>query len=119
MLRKLLIVIVVAGLTALVTPAKAHAWGAAHVGYTHVGPSGVYHYGRTAAVGPYGAYSGAHAGAYGYGGSSYHAGGAYGYHGDSYGGYHYDSGYHYGGGYHYGSMSYGREGYEAGVYRRW
>jgi len=60
-------------LAALVTAGEAQAWGAYHVGYTHVGPAGVYHYGRTAAVGPYGGayarmpYSG-YAGAYGYGG---------------------------------------------------
>src|SRR6267378_3095802 len=49
---------------------KAPAWGGLHVGYTHVGPAGVDHYGHTAAVGPYGAY-----GRYG---GAYHAGVHYG-----------------------------------------
>jgi len=118
MLRNSTIVAIVAGIAALLTPAPAQAWGAAHVGYTHVGPSGVYHYGRTAAVGPYGAYSGAHVGGYGYGGTAYHAG-AYGY-GGAYGGaYHYNTGYGYGGAYNYGTIPYGGYGYESGVYRRW
>jgi hypothetical protein len=117
MLRNSLIVAIVAGLTALLTPTRAQAWGAAHVGYTHVGPNGAYHYGRTAAVGPYGAYSGGHVGGYGYGGASYHAGGAYGHEGAYGGAYHYNTGY--GGAYHYGTMSYGGDRYEGGVYRRW
>ena len=103
---------------ALLTPTDAHAWGGGHVGYTHVGPNGVYHYGATAARGPYGAYSGAHVGAYGAGGATYHAGSAYGYRGGSaYGGaYNYNTGY--GGAYHYGTVpSYGY-GYSSGVYRR-
>ena len=60
----------------------AQGWGAYHVGYTHVGPAGAYHVGRTAAVGPYGgAYArvpgpAGYAGAYGYGG--FRAGGVYG-----------------------------------------
>jgi hypothetical protein len=113
MLRKSLALAIAIGLAAFLTPAKAHAWGAAHVGYTHVGPNGVYHYGRTAAVGPYGAYSGAHVGGYGYGGA-YHYGGAYGGYGDAY---HYNTGY--GGAYHYGTVPAGEYGYRAGVYRRW
>jgi hypothetical protein len=72
---------------------EAQAWGAYHVGYTHVGPAGAYRVGATAAAGPYGgAYArvpggGGYAGAYGYGG--FRAGGAYG------------------------------GAYAAGVYRRW
>src|SRR5262245_54693195 len=114
MLRKSLLIAIIAALAALLTPSEAHAWGARHVGYTHVGPNGVYPYGANAAVGPYGAYGGAHSGFYGYGGASYHAGyGA----GVGYGGaYHYNTGY--GGAYHYGTfptVGYGA----AGVYRRW
>ncbi len=101
------------------TTSEAHAWGAAHVGYTHVGYGGVQHYGATAARGPYGSYSSSHVGAYGYGGTSYHAGsvGAVGHGGAAYGGYHaytpaYSGGYAIGG-YHYGTTS----AYSAGVYR--
>jgi hypothetical protein len=95
------------------TPAAADAYGAAHVGYTHVGPNGVYHTGATAgpngyhtstgyhSTNPYGAnyhygatstpYGGGyHYGATGYGGAGY-----------GYGGYHYSTGYGTGGGYHY------------------
>ncbi len=31
----------------LLTASEVHAYGAAHVGYTHVGPNGVQHYGAT------------------------------------------------------------------------
>lgn len=76
-------------LAALLTPAKVDAYGAAHVGYTHVGPNGVYHTGETAVAGPGGVYAGGHTTAAGYGGGyagGYHAGyrGAYG--GATYGG---------------------------------
>ena len=56
---------------------EAHAWGAYHAGYTHVGPSGVYHAGTTSYHGGYG--------------GGYHSGGGYHYGGASGGG-----GYHYG-----------------------
>ena len=116
MLRKSLFVAIAAALGALLSPAEARAWGARHVGYTHVGPAGVQHYGRTVAAGPNGVYAGGHAGAYGYGGASYHAGGAVGV-GGAYGGaYHYNTGY--GGAYHYGAVNTGY-GYTGGVYRRW
>ncbi len=101
-------VCIVAGFTAflvLATPANAHAWGAAHVGYTHVGPGGVYHAGATGYRGGYGGgYGGAHYGAYrgGYGGA-YHS---YGYGGAAAGGYRYGS---------YGGYS----AYRGGVYRGW
>jgi hypothetical protein len=119
MKRNIFVLALAAGLVVLGSAAKVQAWGAAHVGYTHVGPSGVQHYGATAARGPSGSYSGSHYGAYGAGGSSYHAGYSseshYG--GSSYGGYHsyspsYSGGYA-AGGYHYGSSG----GYSAGVYR--
>ena len=114
MLRKFLFLTLASAAMALVTSSQAQAWGAYHVGYTHVGYGGVQHYGHTSVAGPYGGYSGSHYGAYGAGGS-YHAG--YGY-GDRYGSY---GGYHYGGysGYHYGGYpAYGSE-YRAGVYRAW
>ncbi len=114
-----------ATLLVLGTASRAHAWGAYHVGYTHVGPGGVQHWGRTAGFGPYGGFSTGHAGAYGYGG--YHAGYGYGYHA-GYGGYGYHAGYGYGGyhpyapayggGYAVGGYHYGGYGaYGAGVYR--
>ena len=109
MLQKSFFTAVAAALVALMTPAHADAYGAAHIGYTHVGPAGVHHYGASAARGPYGAYSGAHAGGYGA-----HYGAAYGAH---YGGaYHYNTGA--GGAYHYGAVHTGGYGYAAGVYRR-
>ncbi len=117
MFQKTLIAMLTAGSIALLSPADAQAWGAAHVGYTHVGPAGVSHYGGTAARGPYGAYSGAHAGAYGYGGASYHAGYGTGYAVGGAGAYHYNTGY--ASPYHYGTMPYGGTGYAGGVYRRY
>jgi hypothetical protein len=102
---------------ALLSPDNANAWGARHVGYTHVGPNGIYHYGANARVGPYGVYGGAHAGYHSYAGATYHAGygAARGY---GYGGaYHYNTGY--GGAYHYGAMPYGGYGVAAGAYHRW
>ncbi len=110
MLRKPIIAAVAAALLSLLSPTDARAWGGMHVGYTHVGPNGVQHYGRTVGVGPYGAYSGGHYGSYGYGGA-YHAG---------YGeGYHYNTGYTTGGAYHYGTIGVGGYGYgyTGGVYR--
>ena len=89
MLRKIVCVALVAAAAMLMTAAQAQAWGAYHVGYTHVGPEGVQHYGRTVGVGPYGAYSGAHYGSYGayggYRGASYGSAYRYGY--DPYGAY--------------------------------
>jgi len=109
----------VAGLFA--TSSDAKAWGAYHVGYTHVGPGGVQHYGHTAAAGPYGGYSSSHYGAHGYGGGSYHSGYGGGYHaGYGGGGYHYSGGSYGGataGGFRYGG--YNRGGYGGGVYRRY
>jgi hypothetical protein len=115
MLFRTLFVALAATLLTLWTASPAQAWGAYHVGYTHVGYGGVQHYGRTAVVGPYGAYGGAHYGGVGYGGAYR---GGYGY-GDRYGGaYGYHAGY---GGYDYGGFRAGGVygGYRAGVYRRW
>jgi hypothetical protein len=116
MKRNAFVIALAAGLLMLGSSSQVHAWGAAHVGYTHVGPGGVQHYGATAAVGPGGAYGGAHASAYG-AGSAYHAG--YG-SATTYGGtaaYHSyapNSGGAYAvGGYHYGGA------YSAGVYRHY
>jgi hypothetical protein len=119
MLRKFLVLALLTATATLLTASRVHAWGAFHVGYTHVGAGGVEHFGRTAAVGPYGAYSGGHVGAYGYGGASYHAGYGYGgTYGSSYSSYHYAASPYYGS--YYGGMSsaslYGGE-YRAGVYR--
>lgn len=92
-----LLVPVAASLIAVLCPSEVGAYGAAHVGYTHVGPNGVQHYGATAANGPNGHYTTEHAGAYGNNGayragygtantpSGYHAAGGY--------DYHYSSGY--------------------------
>jgi hypothetical protein len=118
-MKRIILVVAFAVALVLATNSKAQAWGAAHVGYTHVGPAGVQHYGRTVAAGPGGVYGGAHYGAYGYGGGSYHAGYGYGA-GGAYGGYHaytpaYGGGYAVGG-YHYGGY-YGGDVYRAGVYR--
>lgn len=106
MLNKIILSAVVAALAALLAPSEAHAYGAAHVGYTHVGPSGVYHTGATAAYGPRGAYAGGHTSAYGYGGGAYHSGGgAYDARYGGGGGYHYSAGY--AGGAAYGGYRYG------------
>jgi hypothetical protein len=102
MKRQFLFLVLAAALLVLGTPAKAHAWGAFHVGYTHVGLFGVQHYGATVGVDRFG-YRGAYGGLYrdDYGGL--------------YGGYRryypdYTGGYVVGG-YHYGSV------YTPGVYR--
>jgi hypothetical protein len=76
MMQKLVLTAVAAALVMFGSPAKASAHGAAHAGYTHVGPNGVYHAGATA-VGGYGRgyhYGWAHGGAVGgyrYGGIGY------------------------------------------------
>jgi hypothetical protein len=122
MKRQVLSLALAAAVAVLGTSSEAQAWGAAHAGYTHVGPGGVYHQGYTAARGPYGAYGGAYRGGYGYG--ARYGGGYYGgYHAYTpyyYGGYRaytpYYSGGYAAGGYHYGG-AYG--GYRAGVYRAW
>jgi hypothetical protein len=104
MLRKILLPVLAAALVTLLVASQAQAWGGFHVGYTHVGPGGVYHYGRTVGYGGYGGYGGYRYGGYGYGGAYRYGygdrfGGAY------YGGYHYAPSYY--GGYHYGGVRYG------------
>ena len=74
MLNKIVPLSIAIALAALLTPTQVDAYGAAHVGYTHVGPNGVQHYGATAVATPHGDYSTAHYGAYGAGGGEYHAG---------------------------------------------
>jgi len=106
MLNKIILPAVAVALSALLTPSEVGAYGAAHVGYTHVGPNGVQHYGATAVATPHGDYSTQHASAYGASGGAYHA--ASGTAATTAGGYHYDTRY-YGGAttgsvdsYHYG-----------------
>jgi hypothetical protein len=96
MLNKSLFAACLVVLALLASSSKAQAWGAAHVGYTHVGPGGVYHAGATGYRG-YGGYGG------------YRSGGGVGYGG----GYRYGVGGY--GGYHYG----GYGGYRAGYARSW
>jgi len=111
MRKKIILSAVVAAVATLLTPSLAHAYGAAHVGYTHVGPNGVYHTGETAVRGPEGNtyVRGGTTGA-GYGGA-YHTGGAS-YSGGAYGGYHYNAGYSGAGGVRYGgTTTYGGYGY--------
>jgi hypothetical protein len=105
MLNKIMLLMAAGALMALLTPSEAGAYGAAHVGYTHVGPSGVYHKGATATSGPGGASASSHTSAYGTGGGAYHSasGGASG-SGGAAGGYHYSGASH--GGAAYGSAHY-------------
>jgi len=58
MFRMFLVPAFLATLLTVLTSAPAHAYGAAHVGYTTVSPTGnVQHYGATAASGPGGSYA--------------------------------------------------------------
>jgi len=91
MLAKIILPAVTAALVVLVLPARLDAYGAAHVGYTHVGPNGVYHAGETAVARPGGDYVGGRTTAVGtdrvgYGGVDNRGGAAV-------GGYHYTTGY--------------------------
>jgi hypothetical protein len=86
-----------AALLVLVLPAELGAYGAVHRGYTHVGPNGVYHTGRTAVATPYGVAATRNTNVAGYGG--YRGGAAYG------AGYRYTPGY--GGVPAYGGYRYG------------
>ena len=73
-MRNTFAIVIAAALVVLAMPTKVDAYGAAHYGYTHVGPSGVYHTGGSVAYGPRGVAETGHTSAYGYGGASYHAG---------------------------------------------
>ena len=57
MLKKLGLVTFAAAVLVMALPSVVTAYGAAHVGYTHVGPSGVYHTGETVSRGPGGTYA--------------------------------------------------------------
>jgi hypothetical protein len=89
MLKTILAAAVTAALMVLLLPSKVDAYGAAHVGYTHVGPNGVYHTGETVGYGPRGEYSTGHTTAYGAGGAEYRGGYGYGTTGGAAGGYRY------------------------------
>src|SRR5262249_19130807 len=112
MLKKIILAACVAAVLALALPSRASAYGAAHVGYTHVGPNGVYHTGETVARGPGGTYGTAHTGAYGTGGGAYHAGYGGAYHAGYGGAYGAAGGYRYTPS--YGGASYGAAGYHYG-----
>ena len=73
MLNKIVLLVAAGAVAVLLAPSQARAYGAAHVGYTHVGPNGVYHTGETAVAGPRGAAVGGQTTAVGAGGSAYHS----------------------------------------------
>ena len=109
MTKTILLPAIAAALAALLMPTPADAYGAAHVGYTHVGPNGVYHASDTVARGPEGnTYAAGHTTAVGAGGSAYHS---------SYGAASTSSGYHagYAGEYHYSPTYSGGEAHYAYV----
>ena len=107
MLRRIVSLAVVAAFGALLTPDQVNAYGAAHVGYTHVGPNGVYHAGATTTSGYGGSSATYHAGyttTNGAGGVN-HYGTTAGYGTTGYGaagGYHYSTGYGSAGAVNYG-----------------
>jgi len=76
MLQKMILAALAVALVVLALPSEVSGYGAAHVGYTHVGPNGVYHTGETAVAGPGGAYAGGRTTAAGYGGTEYRGGSA-------------------------------------------
>jgi hypothetical protein len=95
MLKRIALAAFAATLAVLVSPARVSAYGACHVGYTHVGPNGVYHTGETVARGPGGTYAGGHTTAYGAGGAAYHSGYGATTGGAAYGAHYSTEGYHY------------------------
>jgi hypothetical protein len=106
MLKKFFLAASTAALVALAVPSEVKAYGAAHVGYTHVGPNGAYHTGRTVASGPGGTYAGGRTTAHGAGGAAYRGGAAVG--GARYGGGAAAGGYRYSGGAAVGGYGYVR-----------
>jgi hypothetical protein len=78
MFKKTILAAVVAAMLVILTPSTASAYGAAHVGYTAVGPNGAYHSGATAVSGAGGGYavSGRQTAA-GYGGAATRSGTVY------------------------------------------
>jgi heterogeneous nuclear ribonucleoprotein A1/A3 len=110
MLKMICAAAVTAALVVLMVPSKVDGYGAAHVGYTHVGPNGVYHTGETVGYGPGGSFSTGHTSAYGAGGGEYHGGYGYGTTaGGAAGGYRYGGAA--GGDYRYGGAAVGGYGY--------
>jgi hypothetical protein len=105
MVQKIVLTAVAAALVTFGSPSTASAHGVGHVGYTHVGPGGVYHAGATA-VGGYGGYR------YGY---HYGAVGGYRYGWGPYGAAGYRSGWPYAAGGYYGYPYYAYP-YGVGVY---
>jgi hypothetical protein len=88
MLRSILVPALLAAAAGLLTASHAHAYGACHTGYTHVGPGGVQHVGQTTAVGPGGqAYHHSSAGAAGPAGGAYSSSTTRAYSPSAYGGY--------------------------------
>jgi hypothetical protein len=73
MLKKMVLAALATALGVLVLPSLVSAYGACHVGYTHVGPNGAYRTSETVARGPEGAYAGGRTTAYGAGGAAYGA----------------------------------------------
>jgi hypothetical protein len=72
-MKQMVFAALAATLVMFARPSHADAYGAAHVGYTHVGPNGVYHTGATATSGPGGVRVGGQTTAAGYGGAAYHS----------------------------------------------
>src|SRR5262249_39592387 len=69
-MKKIILAAAATCLAALLTPTEVDAYGAAHVGYTHVGPNGAYHVGETAVAGPGGVHGEEYRGGAVYGGEN-------------------------------------------------
>jgi hypothetical protein len=78
MLHRIIMLGLASAMATLLLPSQVDAWGVQHVGYTHVGPAGVYHTGATVGYGPGGVYGVNRTGASGYGVGGYHYGYGYG-----------------------------------------
>lgn len=116
MMKTIYLAVIVAALLVVGLPSEVSAYGAAHVGYTHVGPNGVYHTGATTAGGYGGAYGGVHTTTAAYGGAAggaYHTSATYG--GAAGGAYHTSAGYSYAPS--YTGAAYGRTSYSYGYVR--
>jgi hypothetical protein len=74
MLRKITVLALAVLVATLLQAGQVLGYGGYHAGYTHVGPSGVYHAGATVGGGYGGGASHAGATAVGPGGSAYHTG---------------------------------------------
>jgi hypothetical protein len=74
-MKRILAAVALATLVVALTPTVVDAYGAAHAGYTHVGPNGAYHTSETAVRGPGGGvYAGGHTTAVGSTGPTFHPG---------------------------------------------